>query len=85
MKNYEAALNKLGAQKGAAAKPTSSRAAKRLFGSSGALEKIMRDEYRQGLAKLQANSFETKAEKDEWVNFHNDLSPQDLALVSDDN
>jgi hypothetical protein len=85
MKNHQVALNKLGEatpkQKGA---PAKSRAAQRLFGSGGAWEKIVRDEYWRGLKKLNTNSFETKAAKEEWEKFRNELSPEELALVMDE-
>ena len=85
MKNHRVALNKLREatprQKG---DPAKSRAAQRLFASSGTWEKILRDEYRRGLKKLNTNSFETKAAKEEWEKFRNELSPEELALVIDE-
>lgn len=84
MKNHQATLNKIGesAEKGASAKQSTSRATQRLFGSGGIWEKIVRKEYSQGLKKLNSNSFDSKAAKEEWEKFRDELSPELLALVS---
>jgi hypothetical protein len=62
-----------------------SRVEERLYGSGGAFEKILRNAYNEGFAKLQANKFESKAAKDEWLEFRNNLTPEELALVTDNN
>ena len=83
MRKHSAALSKLGnAAQGPPYKEEGSRAAKRVFGSGGVLEKAMRDEYRRGLKKLKTNSFETPAAKAEWEKFRDDLSPKTLAVVT---
>jgi hypothetical protein len=44
--------------------------------------KITWDKYRQGLKKLNANTFKSPTEQKEWEDFHNSLSPTTLAIVS---
>jgi hypothetical protein len=67
-------------------KPSQSRSKargeERLFGSGGALEKIMRDEYARGLKKLKTSSFESQAAKEEWEKFRDDLTPEELAILT---
>ncbi|EMD63972.1 hypothetical protein COCSADRAFT_141976 [Bipolaris sorokiniana ND90Pr] len=71
------------ASKSSSSQPRQSRSTTRLFASGGALEKLLRDEYQNGLHKLENNSFESKQEKDEWQAFVEALSPDELALVTD--
>ena len=44
----------------------------------------MRNEYRRGLEKLNINGFESKAAKEEWEEFRNNLSPALLASVANE-
>jgi hypothetical protein len=83
MRKHSATLSKLdNAERDRPNKEEGSRAAKRVFGSGGVLEKAMRDEYRRGLKKLKTNSFETPAAKAEWEKFRDDMSPKTLAVVT---
>ena len=59
-----------------------SRAALRVFGKDGALVKIIRNTYQEGLAKLQSNSFESKEAKIEWQEFVDSLTPEELAAAT---
>jgi hypothetical protein len=58
------------------------RGEEQLFGSGGALEKIMRDEYTRGVKMLETNSFESQAAKEEWEKFRDELDPEELAMVT---
>jgi hypothetical protein len=89
MRKHQAAMKKAGqvggetpAAAAAASSSNSSRAAERVFGASGALMKITRDEYRRGLKKLNANTFKSPTEQKEWEDFRDSLSPTTLAIVS---
>jgi hypothetical protein len=89
MRKHQAAMKKAGQVRGetlaaaaAASSSNSSRAAERVFGASSALIKITRDEYRQGLKKLNANTFKSPTKQKEWEDFRDSLSPTTLAIVS---
>ncbi|RMZ71905.1 hypothetical protein GMOD_00009263 [Pyrenophora seminiperda CCB06] len=58
------------------------RCALRLFGKGGTLEKIMRKTYEEGLANLNDNSFESKEAKNEWEEFVDKLTPEELSMVT---
>jgi hypothetical protein len=55
-----------------------------LFGLGVALKKIMRNTYKEGLAKLNNNSFESKEAKAEWQTFMDELTLEEMALVTDE-
>lgn len=57
---------------------------KYLAGFGGALEQIMRMEYQRGHMLLKTNSFKNPAEKDQWVQWCNELSPEELSIVTRD-
>jgi hypothetical protein len=42
----------------------------------------MRNTYKEGLAKLNSNSFESKEAKAEWQRFVEELTPEEIALVT---
>ncbi|KAI0573131.1 hypothetical protein TUN199_10205 [Pyrenophora tritici-repentis] len=62
---------------------STSRSALRIYGRGGALDKIMRETYSDGLAKLQSNSFDSKQAKKEWQAFVAQLEPSELTMVQD--
>jgi hypothetical protein len=89
IRKHQAAMKKAGQVRGetpavaaAASSSNSSCAAKRVFSASGALMKITWDEYRQGLKKLNANTFKSPTKQKEWEDFCDSLSPTTLAIVS---
>lgn len=84
MRRHQATLGKLGdaPEDTSTSKASTSRAAQRIYGLGGVYEKILRREYMDGLQKLNTNSFESKAEKEEWEKFRDKLSPDELALVT---
>ena len=86
-RNHHAALRKIGKappkDKEDEDEEMVSRADVRLYGLGGAYHKILRDEYRRGLEKLETNSFENSAAKKEWETFRDKLTPEALAMVSD--
>lgn len=86
LRDHQAALQKIGEapQKDIAVTPKerASRAGVRLFGPGGAMQKILHDEYQRGLKKLNTNTFESAAAKEEWTRFRDELSPETLSMVS---
>lgn len=64
--------------------PISSRAATRVWGSGGVLEKTMRKIYQDGLVNLTNNTFENKQARDSWQEFVNGLTPKELQIVTDE-
>jgi hypothetical protein len=66
MRQHQRALEK-GFEAGQSSSATShqGRSHLRLYGLGGALEKIMRNTYKEGLAKLNSNSFKSKEVKAE--------------------
>lgn len=58
------------------------RSAKHLFGVGGALQSVMRKEYKRGLKNLQTNSFESQAAKDQWIAWRDELEPEELAMLT---
>ena len=83
MRKHSTTLKKLDqATQDAPTKQMGSRAAERLYGSGCIWEKLTRNEYREGLQKLNTNSFESQAAKEEWEKFRDSLSPNILAMVS---
>jgi hypothetical protein len=77
---------KKGGDKSDAQKPNiNNRADLRLYGSGGAVEKLLRDEYQRGLNKMCTSSFASKAAKEEWLAFVDQLEQDGmLGLVTDD-
>jgi hypothetical protein len=85
MRQHQRALKKVSeAGQSSSATKQQGRSHLRLFGSGGALEKIMRNTYREGLAKLNCNSFESKEAKAEWQSFVDELTPEEMALVTNE-
>lgn len=83
LRNHSAALSKISGDKKKTASPEKGkRAAERVFGSGGALEKIMRQEYERGVSLLTTNKFESKAEKEQWVEWRDNLTAEELAMVT---
>jgi hypothetical protein len=84
MRQHQKSLEKLAeVNRSSSAKPHTTRGHERLYSSGGTLEKIMRNTYQEGLAKLNGNCFSSKQDKEEWQRFVDELSPDELAMVSD--
>ncbi|KAI0568676.1 hypothetical protein TUN199_11550, partial [Pyrenophora tritici-repentis] len=67
-------------------KPThdiSGRGIARIYGSGGVLQKILRKTYQEGLAKLNNNDFESKEAKREFEKFVEELTPDEMKVVTD--
>ncbi|KAF7448606.1 hypothetical protein A1F99_079700 [Pyrenophora tritici-repentis] len=67
-------------------KPThdiSGRGIARIYGSGGVLQKILRKTYQEGLAKLNNNDFESKEAKREFEKFVEELTPNEMKVVTD--
>jgi hypothetical protein len=62
-----------------------SRGERRVYGAGGVVEKLLRDEYQRGLRKMCTSSFKSKAAKEEWLVFVEQLDKDGLlGLVTDD-
>ena len=83
IRKHNKTIEKAHKGKGKAEEPGGSRAAQRVWGRGGVADKWMRIEYQQGLKKLKANKFESKAEKEEFEKFVAGLTPEELQMVSD--
>jgi hypothetical protein len=57
---------------------------KHLLGIGGAIEQIERVEYFRGLELLQKNGFKSPAEKQQWVEWRDNLEPDLLARLTDE-
>jgi hypothetical protein len=57
------------------------RAAERLYASGGILEKLMRENYQEGLVKFQHKSFPNQEEKDQWIAWVKGLDKKERAIV----
>ena len=44
----------------------------------------MRRTYNEGLHKLKTNTFKSKEAKEEWQRFRDKMSPEELAVVTDE-
>jgi hypothetical protein len=86
MRHHQRALKKVSeADKSNSDTIPRGRAVQRVYGSGGALQKIMRKTYQEGLAKLINNTFESKEAKVEWQQFVDSLTPDEMAIVRDEN
>lgn len=61
---------------------SSSRAAQRIYGPGGIMQKLMRKTYRQGLRKLETHSFKDETEKQTFIEFRDQLKPEEKDMVS---
>jgi hypothetical protein len=85
LRQHQHTLSKLGKSKANnSSKHTQSRAMQRIYQPGGTLEKSMRKIYREGLLKLNTNSFENQAAKEDWQNFVAQLLPEELSAMTDE-
>lgn len=50
----------------------------------GAIEELMRKEYRSGIAKHNTNSWADESEKEQFLAFCKDLTPEEMKMVQAD-
>lgn len=81
-KAFKNATSKPATSSSATSEKLLGRSTARVWGSGGALDKIIRKAYRDGKKKLDTHSFKNAEEKAEYMQFVQELTREEMEMVS---